>query len=317
MRALAWLAVATVALVAGCKRNENSLPAGATAPSGPPAPSWAPTKTAEPPGEPSAALEPQLLAPAKTCRALEVKGRATDGAGHAVETSAPLDQGNWLDLDDGAKLTVENVGTSRELAFRGKGRVRPCVGGEERFYVARGEVHTTAGAGARPGAEVLVATPFGVIYYGDARLDIAVEPHSLSVHAELGDAWLESVSPDGSGIVEEKIPAGTRLERKRLTLDVKGLLHTCEVTAEVAEQRAQAVLRPGTADRAAPLGSRAAEHVRARRAARFACAIVQAALGSREIDGDRDAVAQALGRAEARFLGMPSGAPNAGKTESR
>jgi hypothetical protein len=240
-----------------------------------------------------------------------------DENGRALVTSAPLDRDDWLDLDAGARLAIEHTETSRELTFLGKGRVLPCASGEERFYVVRGGVRTAAAAGARPGAEVLVATPFGVVRYGDARLDITVDAHGIAVRADQGDAWLESANGDASGIAEEKIPAGKRLERKGLTVDVKSLLHICEVTAEAAEARARNVLHPGDTDRAAPLGVRAAEHVKARRTARYACAIAEATLGTVEIGGDRDALAQSLGRAEARFLGVPTSTARTEKIESR
>jgi hypothetical protein len=141
---------------------------------------------------------------------------------------------------------------------------------------------------------------------------VKVDAHELSVQAQAGDAWLESPS-DADGIVEEKISAGKRLSRRGLTVDVTGLVSGCDVAAEAAEARARALLHPGSSDRATPLGARAAEHMRARRAARFACAIAEAALGTLEIGGDRDALAEGLTRAEARFRGVPS----AEKTESR
>src|SRR5262249_38991745 len=151
---------------------------------------------------------------AKACRALEVRGHVQDEKGAAIVTSAPLDRSAWYDLAPAATLSIEHTLTTRELVFVGPGRVRPCVNGEERFFVARGTVRTSANAGARPGAEVLVATPHGLVRYGDARLEIRVEPRAIAVRADSGDAWFESRNADGSGISEEKIPAGQRLSKK-------------------------------------------------------------------------------------------------------
>jgi len=259
----------------------------------------------------------RVLSPAKNCRAIDVKGRVVDETDHPITTSAPLDRAVWLDMDPKALLAVKDVETGRELVFMGPGRVRPCVDGEERFYLVSGEVRTAAAAGARPGAEVLVATPYGVVRYGDARLVIKADRGAISIRAEMGDAWLEVPSADGSGISEEKIGTGKRLERKGLSVDVKALVGTCEATAKVAEERALVVLKPGPSEQTTPLGARAAEHMRARRSARFACALARAALGTIENGGDRDDHDQALGRAEARFRGVPSKPSDAEKSESR
>jgi hypothetical protein len=313
--------VFAVALVPACKRSESKTETVASAASGAasarPESPVAPTATAVPVASVHDDLGQRVLAPAKNCRAIDVKGQVVDEANHPITTSAPLDRAVWLDLAGKAVVAVKDTETGRELVFTGPGRIYPCVAGEERFYVARGGVRTTAAAGARPGAEVLVATPHGVVRYGDARLDIKVDPGAIAVRAHVGDAWFEIPTPDGTGISEEKVAAGTRLERKGLSVDVKALVGTCDATAKVAEERARVVLKPGPSEQATPLGARAAEHMRARRSARFACALAAAALGTVENVGDRDAYDQALGRAEARFRGMPSKPSSTEKSESR
>ena len=321
MRAVAWCVVASFALTSACRRSESkSAPPTASESARPErtGPVAAPSSSAEPaPHAVEHDTGPHLLAPAKNCRAIDVRGRVVDDRTQPIKTSAPLDRAVWLDMDPKAILAVKDTETGRELVFTGPGRVQPCVGGEERFYLVRGVVRTTAAAGARPGAEVLVATPHGVVRYGDARLEVRVEPGAISIRADMGDAWFEAPSSDGNGISEEKIASGKRFERKGLTVDVKALVGTCEATAKVAEERARLVLKPGPSEQAAPLGARAAEHMRARRSARFACALARAALGIVENVGDRDALDQALGRAEARFRGMPSKPSDTEKSESR
>jgi len=316
----AWsVAFAVVALMPACKRSESKTdahaPASSSTASARPETAVAPSPTAVAHVHDDTGMH--VLAPAKNCRAIDVKGRVADESDQPIATSASLDRAVWLDMGPKAILAVKDTETGRELVFTGPGRVRPCVGGEERFYMARGEVRTTAAAGARPGAEVLVATPHGVVRYGDARLDIKASPGEISIRADMGDAWFEVPSADGSGITEEKIATGKRLLRKGLTVDVKALVSTCEATAKVAEERARIVLKPGPTERATPLGERTAEHMRARRTARFACALAGAALGTVENVGDRDAFDQTLGRAEARLRGVPNKPSDAEKSESR
>jgi hypothetical protein len=317
VRAFCWPLTFAVVFAPACKRHESSPSAApSVVPSVAPAPPER-LSASEPATPPPHDVGTRLLPIAKNCRAIEVKGRVIDEAQRPVTTSDPLDRAVWLDMDRKATLAVKDTGTGRELVFVGPGRVHACVGGEERFYLVRGEVRTTASAGARPGAEVLVATPYGVVRYGDARLNVKVDPGAVSIRAELGDAWFEVASADGKGISEEKIAAGKSFERKGLSVDVKALVGTCEATARVAEERARVVLKPGPSEQTTPLGARAAEHMRARRAARFACALAGAALGTVENVGDRDAFDQALGRAEARFRGVPEKPSDIEKSESR
>lgn len=229
-----------------------------------------------------------------------MKGRVTREGGAALVTGAVLDRPAWLELAKGAELAVKHADTSRELVFRGPGRVLPCDRGEERYLLVRGEAGTTTWAGARPGAEVLVATPFGVVLYGDAKLAIRVDAQGLSVKAEVGDAWIDG---PGAKVPEEKVSAGGLATRKGPAPNVKALMAGCLEAAESAAARAREVLAPGRS--ASPLGVRAAEHVRARRAARAACAVAAVAVGSLEMGQDRDDLGRGLGVAEARWRGMP------------
>jgi hypothetical protein len=308
------------ALLPACKAGKGSTPTASAEPSssavGTGLPSTVPSLAERPAPSAPPDVGERVLPMAKACRAIQVKGTVTDEAGKVISTSAAVDGTGWLDMGDKVTLAVEHILTTREVVFIGPGRVLPCVAGEERFYLVRGGARTSIGSGSRPGAEVLVATPYGAVRYGDARLEIKVGSGTVDVRSDAGDAWFESSNADGSSIADEKIPAGKLLSRKGLSVDVKALLGTCEAAAKTAEARARAVLNPGATDRATPLGTRAADHVRARRAARFACDIARAALGTLQ-NGDRDAMSQALGSSEARFRGLPEKAESAEKTESR
>jgi hypothetical protein len=320
------LVLAIVLMAAGChRRSETSKPAGASAPAAAStalAPRAAPTSAAPEPGA-STGSSGTVLAPANACRAIAVKGHVTVG-GAVLTTGAPLDRSAWLELDPGASVAVKHSETSRELIFTGKGRVLPCERGEERFLLVEGKAETATWAGARPGAEVLVATPFGAVRYGDAKLVIGVDAHGLSVASETGDAWLFA-----SG-TEEKVASGKRAERRGPTPDVKSLVGECEKRAAEAEKRARAVLVPGPG--AAPLGTRAAEHVRARKAARASCAVASAAIGMLALAGRTGGAGQAgqtgqaersddLGRrvayADAQWRSVPPQVDPSPKVESR
>jgi hypothetical protein len=238
------------------------------------------------------------MAPAK-CRAIAVKGTVTATGGAPLVLGASLDRAGWVDLADGATLAVKNAETSRELVFAGPARLLPCDRGEERFLMPEGGAQTSTWAGARPGAEVLIATPFGTVRYGDAKLDVHVDPKALTVTSEIGDAWVWL----GGAAAEEKIPAGKRFEKRGHAPDVKGLVADCEKRAEDAETRARAVLVPGASS--APLGARAAEHVRARKAARLSCASAASAVQTAKTDADKDALGRRVSYADARWRSVP------------
>jgi hypothetical protein len=65
------------------------------------------------------------------------------------------------------------------------------------------------------------------------------------------------------------------------------------------------------------LGARAAEHVRARQAARGACAVAEAALGTMKTGPDKEALAAEVAAAEARWRAVPQMAQRFRRVESR
>jgi hypothetical protein len=249
------------------------------------------------------------------CRALSVQGAVVTASGKPVAEGAALDTAGWIAAPAESHLAVKNTQTTRELVFDGPASLLACEHGEERFLLTSGAVHTATWAGARPGAEVLLGTPFGALRYGDAKLDVLVDETGLAVTSEVGDAWVEP--PHGAG--EEKIPAGKRKRFPSRAPDVKGLVGDCEKRAEDAEKRARAVLVPG--HNAAPLGARAAEHVRARKAARASCAIAAAAVETAQTAArDRDELRRRVTYADARWRSVPAqgqAQPPTEKTESR
>jgi hypothetical protein len=253
-----------------------------------------------------------VLDAAMTCRALTVNGDATTSFGTALHPGASLDRTGWLDLTAGTSIAVKNATTAREVVLRGPAHVLPCDHGEERFLLSSGGIETSTWAGARPGAEVLVATPLGAIRYGDAKLEIAVDADSLSVAANIGEAW---VLPAGAGAREEKVTTGKTLKKRGVHPDVKAIVVECEKRAADAETLARAVLVPGHG--AAPLGVRASEHVRARQAARATCAIAAAAVVTAKTPAERDELGKRVSYADARWRSVPPLVDKAQKVESR
>ncbi len=220
--------------------------------------------------------------------------------GTTLATGDVLDHPVWLQIAPSAELVVEHVVTSREVTFAGPARVLPCDRGEERFLLTEGHVSTTTSAGARPGAEVLLGTPLGAVWYGDARLDVSVTARRLAVHAESGDAWLAAPQ---SPAEPARIAAGSTAERLGPALEVKALVTRCADSAKVAAQRATEVLAP--TDPSLSLGTRAANHVRARRVARAACVIASAATGTLETGRIRDDLAAAVAGSESLWRAVP------------
>jgi hypothetical protein len=207
--------IAAVAFALGaCSRHGDApTPTGSASAHPHPAAESSARAAAQPPASASSegpGTGPTLLPPANGCRAIAVHGNVTTADGTPLALNASLGGTGMLTLAPDASVAVKHTETARELVFSGPGRVLPCERGEERFLLAEGRAQTATWAGARPGAEVLVATPLGAIRYGDAKLDLHVDVRGLTVVSEIGDAWVvPSLSPS-----EEKVPAGKTFKRR-------------------------------------------------------------------------------------------------------
>lgn len=214
------------------------------------------------------------------CRAIAVKGSVKVVGGKVVKDKAPIDGSRWLELGKGAELSVRHSLSAREFQLRGPARAVVCPSGEEQILLASGEVITTNGPGARPGAEALIATPLGTVGYGDARLVAKLDNRQLQVSVQSGDAWVTPApgsTRKGPERVDPKQKASLELSGE---LDTRKLVKLCHKAAEEAARRARAVMAgPRKAKDAGSLGERAAAHVRARKGARAACATAEAAAG--------------------------------------
>lgn len=237
------------------------------------------------------------------CRAVSVKGAVSVSGGKALKSHQLIDGSRWLDLGKDAVVHVRHMLSAREFELLGPGRMLVCPSGEERILLANGKVITTNGPGARPGAEAMIATPFGTVIYGDARLVATLSDKQLEVDVKAGSAWVRpapGAKRDGPEQVEAK---------QKATLsgasDTQDLVSRCRKAAEETARRARAViLRPAAKD-AGSLGERAAAHVLARKAARAACATAEAAVGRTSDPAERKRLWTQLEASEKLWRAVP------------
>src|SRR6478609_5657640 len=299
---LAWLALC-VACVGCGKRETSSQPSPASAsvaPSSASVPALSAARDTIP-----AAREPQAK---PGCRALVVTGDArVDGT--AITVSSLLDGEHWVELAAGSSVSLRHTLTSREFKLIGPGHALPCRDGSEQILIADGQLSTSANLGVRPGAEVLIATPEGVVHYGDAALDVEYGNKGLRVRVKQGEAWVE---PEERGKPRFKNPlhSGTEARLPRTQLNPKTLVGACESAATAAESSARRVLEGGGAGAGNDsLGARAAAHMRERSKARTACAIAAAAAFTETDPATRQRLSAAVAQADALWQSVPRARP--------
>lgn len=241
---------------------------------------------------------------------------ATEGTIHVAHTDKTLNVGAlvdseaWLDLGEAGSLSLKHTLTGREWSVRGPAWLRACVDGQEALWLSRGELRIGTGAGVRPGAQVVLSTPHGIIRWGDASLSVKVDAKQTTVAVSAGRAWLTPAQETKLAGAEE---LGAKASAK---LIAKGggeqraqlLVAACERAASLAEQLAKALLggaTPGapeptahsggtSAGAASPpssasapanpkklgLGERARDQAAARGEARGSCAAAWASVGA-------------------------------------
>jgi hypothetical protein len=236
--------------------------------------------------------------PAKACRALSVVGRATRSGGAALTAGAVLDDSPWLTVAEDGSISVKHARTARELTIRGPALFSPCHRGEETFLLHHGKVETSAGPGARPGAEVHVATPLGVVRYGDATLKIHMGDE-LQVSVLAGKAWLDGAT----GEAPVALVAGATRSVKGPGPDVKSSLASCNAAARQSKTVGIDLLKPGP--QGPTLGRRAGNYIDARRAARKACEIAAVMVGGLDPGPDRLRAEESLQTAHVLWTSRP------------
>jgi hypothetical protein len=258
--ALALLFCLSFACSKGPRDERKATPPPASASAGP---------VPEPAPSVSAARLP--APPTPICRVLRLVGSGKVGEVE-LSSGAELDGSEWVTLEKGASLTLKHSASGRELLVAGPARFRACRRGREQLLLVRGKVTGGGGVGARPGAEVSIATPVAAVRYADAELTVTLDDKQLNVAVRTGLVEVDSAS----GRALEPLRAKGKLVLPLGKPDPAALLARCKTAAEAAEASARRV-----ADRSAPepLGERAQAHVRARKAARSACTVAAVTTG--------------------------------------
>ena len=304
----AWRRVGCLALnlayLGACTKSDatsspGAAPASATASA---------AKLAEPsapkPPAPSVSSEDSQAKPG--CRALAISGVSrVDGV--PLSPSSLLDGTHWVELESGASVALRHTQTSREFRLIGPGHVLPCRDGSEQILLADGQLSTSAMLGVRPGAEVLIATPAGVVRYGDAALDLSFGGKGLRVRVKQGEAWVEPgerskphfENPLRSG-AEARVPASDTAEP---------LVAACQSAAQTAESSARRVLDGEAEAGRDSLGVRAAAHMRQRAKARVACAIAAAAAFTERDPATRQRLSASVVHADVLWQSVPRVSP--------
>ena len=239
------------------------------------------------------------------CRALAVTGVATvEGA--PIATSGLLDGTHWVELAAGASVSLRHTQTTREFRLIGPGHALPCRNGTEQILLADGKLSTSKSLGVRPGAEVLIATPGGVVHYGDAALDLEFGEKGLRVRVKQGEAWVE---PEERGNPHFKNPlrSGAEARLPSTPQRAQSLVDACQSAAQAAELSARRVLgNEGSGGRGSvSLGARAAAHMRERSKARTECAIAAAAAYVESDPANRQSLSASIAHADALWQSVP------------
>lgn len=203
---------------------------------------------------------------------MSASGEVSQAAGQPIHPGAMLTGSQLLELGVGAKVHVKHVESGREWTVEGPARLVPCAGGEEEIFLGQGTLRTELGAGVRPGAQVLIGTPFGSVGYADARAELVVTERELRLVANAGEAWLTPADPAVPPMRVSGNKPLRRSERERLA--AAPALASCARAATESENQAKALLLPSNQ----ALGERASAHVRERQRARSLCASAAAAV---------------------------------------
>jgi hypothetical protein len=261
------IGLALAGLACGCSKGAQEPPSTTSA-----APSASAATAAARGPEPEPSAVPQPPVPAALCRVLRVTGEAKVGE-VALVSGATLDGSDWFELGKGASLTLKHTSSGRELGVAGPALFRACRRGREQVLLARGKLASGLGMGARPGAEMLIATPVAVVRYGEAEFKLALDDKKLSLEMRAGQLELDSALPEK---LKSPLRGNDKLSVPLGKPDPAALIERCKVAAQESEAAARRVALRGDPE---PLGERAKRHVRARRAARAACTVAAASTG--------------------------------------
>ncbi len=261
------------AILAGCEDGpKKAFDAGAGRGEAPSATAVVEPPASAPPHPVFDATKPRVKLP---CRAIGVGGAvrifpSLDAMG-GVDAGAPLalmdtlPVGSFVELGDGAKVTVKSPLTARETAFKGPGRGMFCVDNEEKSWLLEGTFESSMGAGEAPGSEEWIFSPLGVVRYGSSNLSMQATRHRLEVHVIAGTASIftpeDSWRRADAGFSLVLAPKDEKSDDRRAT-DVTA---ACVTQAALTHKIALSVANPDSGLAAAN------SHVNARREARALC----------------------------------------------
>jgi len=217
------------------------------------------------------------------------------GVASALAEGETIPDGAWIEVAEGAEMTV-GTPSHREITVSGPAVASVCPKGDDELRLLAGRVSAFPGTGVRPGIEVWIATPLGVVRYSDAKIEVEVAAEGTRMTAAVSMAQahfapapgirIERGIPDAgappSPWVDLPLRAGTSLVAVRAPSPrgpfVADLVHACTREAN-ATREASLSLANAYADAAADLGERSARYVRASQRARVACETARTAAG--------------------------------------
>lgn len=301
-RSRAWLSCCFALGALACGKRETAPTPGESQLTALPPPS------ATAPGT-SAATASRAKSPA--CRVMSLRGDVRTATGERIDKGNLLAGDRWLVLEPGASLALKHTTSGRELAFDGPARVLPCFGGEEEMIIGLGTVRTQSNVGVRPGATVVLGTPFGSVRYADAQARLVVGEAKLEVPEASGDLTLVPLLSPATPVA--LTGAGAQLPKSAVSADES--LAACTRAAQSASEQARALLSAAAGNR----GELAAAHVRARGAARLTCAAATASALARGDAMEIGARLQRLSELRAQWMEVPTptASPQAASETSR
>jgi hypothetical protein len=289
----------------------------------------APEETPAPPdAAPGASREPvpqHTTSTALPCRVVTLEGDVRPVHGNLwdggtvdaplmLEATIPDDV--WLLAGDRARLVAKDPRTTRETTFLGLARFRACVGRREESWLGAGRFTSTVGAGESPGAEEWVITPFAVVRYAAAKLQIEVNIKATTVSVESGPAFVwaaddaraerrdragDSGAEDASDPPWLRVRGGIMQVLSISATAARPAVDACAERAQVAEKLTRALMTGP----AAGARERVAEQVRARRLARASCALAGLRVELSQDAEARRELEDVLRGANARWTAVP------------
>ena len=217
------------------------------------------------------------------------------GVAAALAEGEPIADGAWIEVAEGAEITV-GTPNHREITVSGPAVASVCPKGDDELRLWAGRISAFPGTGVRPGIEVWIATPLGVVRYSDAKIEVEVagEGTRLTASASMAQASfapapgirIERGIPDAGAAlspwVDLPLRAGTSFVAVRTPSArrpfVADLVHACTREADATREAALS-LSNARADAAGDLGERSAGYVRASQRARVACETARTAAG--------------------------------------